>query len=293
MPSHSDTHPSAPIDILWLLIAYNNLEEVDEYIDQLDSIKEERSIYRYAITDNSPTTGVSKHADRSDVAFVARTDNPGYLDGGRAALSAARDVGWASERWVALSNTDLLWTSGDPAPRLGEHRHEAPCIIAPRVTEGSPPIDKNPHVIRRRTSRRLALNYVATSTVATSLVYHLAALIRSRLGRGTSADRRTPSAWARQYPPGTEFYSPYGAVMFFSQGFDAENSLPANVPLLSEEYFIAEAASRIPAPVVYEPRIHAFHDAHTTTGPKIHPRRARGTRTAFKAIYTDSRGGHR
>lgn len=279
------------VDILWLLIAYKNLDEVDDYIDHLDHIKGD-SCYRYAICDNSPTSGRSRHEGRPDVCRTSRPDNPGYLDGGLAALSEASERGWNDAAWVSLSNTDLEWISGDPNVRLAEHDHDLPVVLAPRITEGPTCIEKNPHVMTRRSLRRLQINRILTFSKYSTMAYQTAAMLRAQFGGGSSKVRRASQEWELAHPQGTRFYSPYGAVMFFSHGFAAASSLPRGIPLLAEEYFIAEAAQAIDAPVVYEPRIHVHHNAHTTTGPKVTARRAAGTSHAFKRVYEHARQRH-
>lgn len=286
--SPRDPGPKDPVDLLWLLIAYKNIHEVDDYIDHLDAIRGNRK-YRYAICDNSPEPQESRHSHRDDVRTTLRPDNPGYLDGGLAALEAADPTNWGHSKWIALSNTDLDWVTGDPAKSLAKHDHRIPQLLAPRITEGALSIEKNPHVLRRRSEARLRLNRLLTLTKYSTLVYQSAALMRTRLGGGNSSLRRDASAWSGAHPSGTQFYSPYGAIMFFSNAFEPWKTLPRGVPLLAEEYFIAETARQYSAPVTYVPQMHVYHEAHTTTGPKVTLRRASGTSKAFREIYWHSR----
>lgn len=271
--------------ILWLLVAYHNLHEVDRYIDHLDSLAGSGTRNQYAICDNSSSHVGSRHAHRNNVVVTLRPDNPGYLDGALSALRRAADQDWSEADWIGLSNTDLTWRSGDPGRHLTKYSSTDPRVIAPRITEGSSNIDKNPHVLRRRPYARLALNRAATFTTTSTLIYQIAALSRIKLSTVSSSSRSNPRRWSERFPSGTSFYSPYGAVMFFSRSFAPDRNLPSGVPLLAEEYFIAESAASLDAPVTYVPELSVHHDPHTTTGPKITRRRAKGTRRAFKSIF--------
>lgn len=276
-------------DLIWLLVAYRNLGQVDDFVDQLRALPGSER-FGYAICDNSPETGVSRHANCPDTVFVARPDNPGYLEGGLAGLDAhVTAAGGAVPEWVALSNTDLSFRSGNPLTALALHDAHKPCVIAPRITEGESCVEKNPHVVARRSLRRLRANATFAIHPITTMAYQLMAIVRSDVLKRREAGRHHSRAWRETYAEGTVFYSPYGALMFFSRRFIEARPLPRRVPLLAEEYFIAEAAADHGAPVLFEPRIHAHHDAHVTTGSKVSLTRARGTSRAFKEIYLDAR----
>lgn len=280
-------------ELLWLLVAYKNLDQVDDFIDSLRELPGSDR-FAYAICDNSPTTGVSRNAGSADTVFVARPDNPGYLEGALLGLDAHRQSGGTSD-WVAISNTDLEIRSGNPLARLATRDPDEAVVIAPRITESDSLIEKNPHVLARRSLGRLRANALIAGTPATAMLYQLSSLLRWKLSHRTRTSRHDPESWGRRFPAGTRFYSPYGAVIFFSRGFFAAGGLPRDVPLLAEEYFVAEAAVDAGAPVLYDPAIHIHHDAHITTGPKVTLSRARGTSRAFRSIHRHAaarRGGH-
>jgi hypothetical protein len=85
-------------------------------------------------------------------------------------------------------------------------------------------------------------------------------------------------------PSGTRMYAVYGAIIVFSRGFLSRVDLPEHVPLLAEEFAIAEVARRADVPITFEPRLHMHHDPHTTTGPAVTPRRAAMLSKAFRYI---------
>lgn len=270
-------------DLVWLLVAYKNMSEVDLYVDHLRRLPGSER-FRYAICDNSPLPVPSRHAGAPEVEIVTRTDNPGYLEGALVALGAATD-GDRLPDWIALSNTDLDIRSGDPLEVLSQWSRDVPVVVAPRITEGETMTEKNPHLLHRRSKRRHAVNAVATSTRASSLAYTGMHALRWKLSHRFRTSRHATTAWQDDHPDGMHFYSPYGALMFFSRGFFTAGGLPRDVPLLSEEYFIAEAALEHGAPVVYAPGIHAHHTPHSTTGPKVSVARADGMTRAFRAIH--------
>jgi hypothetical protein len=280
-----DETASNSTDILWLLVAYRNMAEVDRYIEQLDALRSEGTGYRYAVCDNSPASKVSVHAARPDVVTVARPDNPGYLDGGLEALRAAVVAGWADASWICLGNTDLVWQSGDPVRSLAAHDADIAQIVAPRITENATGIERNPHMLERRSTARMRANRLIAASTATTYAYLAAVATKERLRTRSVPTPTTTTASSRS---GKRFYSAYGALIFFSRAFRPDVNLPAGVPLLSEEYYIAEVAAEMRAPVTYDDTIHVVHDSHSTTGSAVTWRRARTLRRAFREMHADA-----
>lgn len=269
-----------------LLVAYGNMQEVDTFVDHARAMLGQG--ISFAICDNSPQAVISRHCGDPQVTITMRPDNPGYLEGALVALEARTLATEERPDWIVLSNTDLRFETTNLRQRLAAYNASAPLVIAPRVTEGQRRIEKNPHLATRRTLRRLRLNSLIAATPLSAMAYQTGALLRGSLRQGVSRLREVPDEWARIHPAGTRFYSPYGAIIIFSRGFFEAGGLPRNVPLLAEEYFIAEAALEYDAPVIYEPDIHVHHSANTTTGPRVTLRRARRTSAAFRAISEDA-----
>ena len=277
--------------LLWLLVAYGNMSQVDSFVDYLGALPGANE-FGFAMCDNTAVPTASRHFDKQGTVLISRPDNPGYLEGALLAFES-----WVAEHgyvpdWVVISNTDLRIETGNPLDVLSAQPHsEVPVILAPRITEGAARVEKNPHLVERRSLRRLRHNRIIASTPLMAMLYQSMGVLRLRLGLSRGGPRMNTEEWALRHPPGTKFYSPYGATMFFSRSFFSQGGWPRRVPLLAEEYFVAEAAREIGAPVVYEPRIHVHHDAHTTTGPKINWQRAKGTSRAFREIYQHAREG--
>lgn len=269
-------------DIIWLLIAYNNMADVDSFVDQLDQLRGPTARYLFAICDNSSTHVRSRHEGRHDVFTVERGDNPGYLDGARAALDAVPAEVKDRVGWVALSNTDLTFVSGDPSDILCRFPAGAPLVVAPSISEDDGAIEKNPHVLVPRSLARHRINHAVTCTPALARGYLLLSWGRHQLRLSR------PAETGEVAPQGLRMYSPYGAMIFFNRAFVQHPGLPAGVPLLAEEYAIAEAARHVGAPVLYEPEIRVAHDAHTTTGPKVGRARAAMLTKAFAYIARDA-----
>lgn len=275
---------TAPESIEFLLVAYGNLTDVEQFVDHVRQVEPSPAI-RFAVCDNSQTSGVTEMEGRTDVVLVRRPDNPGYLPGGLAALQASvREHGGLPD-WAILSNTDLTIESTDLVTVLGDYDPRTPVVLAPRITEGAARIEKNPHLLRSRSRMRHRVNHYVTLTPWLAYGYLVLSRIRlalrtRRYARGTGA-RTTAAA-------GSTMYSPYGAMIVFSRGFLERDALPPDVPITTEEYVVAERARREAAPVVFEPRIHAYHDAHTTTGPKVSWPRAVRLSRAFAYIYADA-----
>ena len=268
--------------VLFRLVAYGNIDEVDGFIDHLRNDHAQRGVgeVRFAISANHSTSQPSANAGQPDVVVVTRPDNPGYLDGGRAALAAAEARWPDSADWVILTNADLELRGATLTEVLATHDPARPAVLAPRITEGPENVEKNPHVLSPRTPSRLRLNHWLTMTPTVARGYLLAS--RARFGLRTRGDQ--PANGRGPAPAGTLMHSPYGAMMIFSRGFLQTVGLPAGVPLLAEEWAIAEAARKAGAPVAFEPQAHVHHTAHTTTGGKISTARARMLTVAFAYI---------
>lgn len=268
---------------LVLLVAYGNHIEVESFVAHAKQVLGPH--VEYAVCDNSANPKEDFLDGVTGVTLTTRSDNPGYLEGALVAMEAWRESHGALPDWVILSNSDLEIVSAGVLEELARYQPDTPVVLAPRITEGKESVEKNPHVVEPRTPVRHRMNAYAAFTPGLAFLYLAAAAVKRKFRLLLSRDAE---AWRQSYPAGTQFYSPYGAVVVFSRGFFSLASLPRNVPLLAEEYFIAEAAANIQAPVIYEPRIHFHHSAHSTTGPKLTRRRAKGISRAFRAIARDA-----
>src|SRR4051812_35815631 len=101
--------PDTPV--LFLLVAYGNADDVVEFVRMM---RERDPALAFAVCDNTENQpDASRDHLRLALAeqateVVFRPDNPGYLDGARAALAAWRRAHPGDlPHWVVLSNTDL------------------------------------------------------------------------------------------------------------------------------------------------------------------------------------------
>lgn len=269
--------------VLFLLVGYHNLPDVRTFIDR---VKSHSPHVAFSVCDNSETGLTPNMGD--GVVVSRRSDNPGYLDGGLTAwreyvrLNPARTM----PSWIVLSNTDLDIRGEEVECVLSDHDPAVPVVLAPRITEGTRQLEKNPHQMERRSRTRLRVNHWVTLTPSMALGYVVLAALRVR-----RRERRTTSTPELTAQPGTRMYAPYGAVMAFSRAFMTEVGLPDGVPLLAEEFAVAERARIARAPVLFEPRLHFHHEPHTTTGPRVTRRRSRMLSRAFRYIDEVGRAG--
>lgn len=267
------------MQVLVVLVAYNNHADVESYIDHLGRLETGTSL-RVAICDNSPP-GAAKPF-HEDIPQVTRADNPGYLEGGLLAYEAACGTEYDEPDWVILSNTDLSFRKHELGRVLSHYSADEPLVLAPRITETDVLLDMNPHLRQRRSLARLSANYALSSTPLLCRGYLAANALRERRRAGRAGvGAGTPPADVLQ---GARMYAPHGAMVIFSRGFMQRAALPREVPLLAEEFAIAETARQIGAPVLFEPRLHAHHEAHATTGPLGTRRRAALLTVAFRYI---------
>lgn len=264
--------------VLFLVVAYNNYAEVDEFI-RMTRCLPDSELLAFSICDNSKMGEGSLGSD--EVTVTWRPDNPGYLEGALTALETFVRENGAMPEWVFLTNTDLTFESTGLWEGLGRHSASEAVLLAPRVTETDSKLDKNPHLQRARGSKRLAFNALLTSTTSLAYVYLALSAMRDRFGARAPKKPVPPDR-----PDGfSTMYAPYGAIVGFSRAFLEGHALPRNVPLFAEEFAIAEVARRSHVPVVYEPRIHVHHHAHTTTGLLGSRRRAAMLRVSFQYIW--------
>lgn len=264
--------------VLFLIVAYNNHAEVDEFIKMARRLPNSQWL-AFSICDNSTKSCVSLDSD--DVTLTLRPDNPGYLEGALVALETfVREEG-AMPDWIFLTNTDLTFESVEFWDALNGHSASEAVMLAPRITETERRLEKNPHLQEARGSRRLAINALLTSTTSLAYGYMVLSVMRDRLGA------RAPKRPVLSRRPGesSTMYAPYGAIVGFSRTCLEAHALPRDVPLFAEEFVIAEVARRSHVPVVYEPRIYVHHHAHAATGLLASRQRAAMLRVAFKYIW--------
>jgi hypothetical protein len=265
--------------LLWLVVAYNNRREVASFVERVAQLNPDE--FAWAICDNSPDEGAGIDVEPTSHVYVSRPDNPGYLEGALLGLEEWIAKGGDLPDWVVVSNTDLELVSGDPTVQLVAYDPAIPRVIAPRITEGEDFTEKNPHILHERSKERLRLNHWATATTGLAWVYLVGSQMKHRLRTWTV--RRVSGASGTELGP-TDMFAPYGAMMFMSRGFVESSALPRRVPLMTEEYFVGKAAAAAGARVTYEPKIHAHHVAHETTGGKVSRQRARAISLGFRAM---------
>lgn len=272
--------------VLFLVVAYRNADQVIEFVRTMCG---RDSQIGFAVCDNTETqSDASREQLHSALAahpaiVTFRPDNPGYLDGALAALAAWRAAhDGALPEWIVLSNTDLTNEGELFSEALGTLPHDEALVLAPRLTEGPTRIEKNPYQLARRSNLRLHLNALVALTPRSAYAYLWMASIKFR-GR-LRQQGATPTSVVSVAPAGTRMYAVYGAIIVFSRGFLSRVDLPEHVPLLAEEFAIAEVVRRADVSITFEPRLHMHHDPHTTTGPAVTPRRAAMLSKAFRYI---------
>lgn len=266
-------------DVLFLLVIYGNHEEVAEFISGREADTTTR--YAYAVCDNSRGSENWRPPPDADALVVERPDNPGYLEGALFALDCYIESRGLLPNWVFLANTDLTFSSTHLSAILnGGYDASQAVVIAPRISDGKG-LERNPHLLAPRPLWRLAVNSVLTRFVVVAYCYLVASSVLSwLLRRGGVSDSDSPST----------VYAPYGAIVGFSRRFLEDVVVPRNVPLLAEEFVLAEVARRAGVPVAFEPRIRVHHSGRSTTGPSVSWDRARLLSAAFQYIYTFATG---
>lgn len=267
------------IRILFLVVAFNNHVSIESFLESLVTSADDVS-FEVAICDNSSIVKEWHPSHWAVKTFITRPDNPGYLGGALIALDAYVERYGSLPEWVVLTNTDLTFVCDEIRKILiGYGDSDFPVVLAPRISEGS--AEMNPLLSKARPSWRHGFNRAVTRLLPLAYSYILVNYVRKR-ARAVWPQYSSQTRLAGR--GGKVIYSPYGAMVIFSRGFFSQAELPRLVPLLTEEFVIAEAARRGDVPIVYEPRIHVEHIPHSTTGPAVSLARAKLLREAFRFI---------
>jgi GT2 family glycosyltransferase len=262
--------------ILFLLVAYRNVEQVAKFVEHLRAL-DYRDTFEVSICDNSPDEQQGLLQELS-CYVTARPDNPGYLEGALEAMRHYKRCGGSMPDWIVVTNTDLTFVNGGSFSSLEDRDPSEAVVYAPRISEPHG-VEKNPHLLVPRSGWRNEVDKWLTSTQSLSRAYLLGSIVLQRARRARNCWSPRPQSVAE-----TVMYAAYGAIMIFSRQFFSQISFPMNVPLLAEEYVVAELARTIDAPIRYLPEIHATHTPHSTTGGRVSASRARLLRRAFSYI---------
>lgn len=271
------------VKILLLVVAYNNHEQVLSFLKAI-SARESTSV-QVALCDNSrePPDGfadsVTSLLVRREAVVVNRPDNPGYLEGGLAALDAFREK-FGDSSWIILSNTDVQFlTPLSVLLECGIDPEQTPVVLAPRILEGPQSVPMNPHQVKKKRAVRIRLDAFICSTTFGAFMYLCFHQISGRFRRTFGGHRVSGGS---EYS-GTMF-SPFGAAMVFSAAFLRTATIPRHVPLLSEEHVVGVCAQKAGCEVRMYNDLVVHHDGHGVTGRPVTIRRARMLSRALQYI---------
>ena len=197
----------------------------------------------------------------TNAELLASPQNRGYFGGAKWALQQYV----AQHRmpdWVIVCNNDILFPDSQFLVKLFHRDPSTAAVLAPAVIAHLTGVDANPF-LRRRPSRwqmlryRFWLSHYYLMWFKQWLAPYVR-ILRHQIGEWRSAE-------AGHVP--SRIYAPHGAFIIFSRMFfDAGGTIDDGAFLYAEEFCIGEACYRLDLPVIHDPELSVWHNAHQATG---------------------------
>lgn len=240
-----------------VIVFYNNREEVEKYIDDVNRIGNNSVdiavVFNSDINKEAPSLKKSISLKYQNVTYWDFGENVGYLNSLLYVISELNDNEY---KYVILSNTDIEYRNGEFFSNLLAHRYKdsigciAPSIYAKQTNSFS-----NPHNIERFSKEKVKGLIFIFSHPMLAKIYIWLSSIKSR----------TKKAVERQEE--MIVYSPHGCYMIFSRKFiDLIKGFEYGVKMYSEEACVGELLLKNKMICLYDPSLKATHNERSVTG---------------------------
>ena len=249
--------------ILIITVSYKGAESTEGFLrsaSYLEGFSESHVI----VVENASNDGSAERL-RSfinqfpNVELLESAQNRGYFGAASWALKqyAARS---SQPDWTIVCNNDIQFNNCQFLAKLLQIDTENAGVIAPSIIELPVGVDCNPFM-RGRPSlfKLLRCKFWNSSYYLMWFKQWLSPYVRSlrhRLFR-----ERVPTQ-----TPGP-VYAPHGAFLIFSKlFFESGGYIDDGFFLYAEEFAVAEICRRLNLPVIHDPRLRVWHNAHAVTG---------------------------
>ncbi|HWO36994.1 MAG TPA: glycosyltransferase [Candidatus Acidoferrum sp.] len=245
-----------------------NYQGADNTLSFLESISRLTgfSEVEVIIVDNSSADDSAARIRRgignfANVSLFQSQANRGYFGGANWALQQYLARGFTPD-WVVVCNNDILFPDSQFLMNLFRWDPSTVAVLAPAVIAHLTGVDANPF-LRRRPSRwqmrryRFWLSHYYLMWFKQWIAPYVR-ILRHQIGEWRSA--ATAKLKAR-------IYAPHGAFIIFSRMFfDAGGTIDDTAFLYAEEFCVGETCYRLDLPVIHDPELRVWHNAHQTTG---------------------------
>jgi GT2 family glycosyltransferase len=250
---------------LIITVNYKGGDSTLEFVDSVSRLAGFTSA-DVIVVDNGSADGSAARirqgiSNLANVSLLESQTNLGYFGAANWALQqylARRPM----PDWVIVCNNDILFSDSQFLCKLFQQEPSKAAVLAPAVIARLTGADANPF-LRRRPSKWQMWRYKfwLSHYYLTWLKQWLAPYVRILRHRvrkwryGTAVQGRTP------------IYAPHGSFIILSHMFfDAGGTIDDGSFLYAEEFCIAESCYRLGQPVVHDPDLRVWHNAHQTTG---------------------------
>ncbi len=245
-------------------VHYSNVAHLDRFVSSLSRAREFDKV-RVLVVNNSEKRDDRDHIDRlceefPNVSPLHVCRNAGYFGGARIALNGLYEEQEDWPRWVAISNTDILFPDQGIIRKLERQPAGSFGALGPRIVSLSSGRNQNPFMERRNGIARRVMYDLLLSCYAVWRTFHLISSLKCRM------DSRFRER-IRKEPAGPlscrRVYAVHGSFvvlshLFFSRG----GRIDEDIFLFGEEALVAEECRRLDLPVTYDPGMHVDHNEH-------------------------------
>jgi GT2 family glycosyltransferase len=218
------------------------------------------------IVDNGSADGSAARIRQSisnlvNVSLFESRVNRGYFGGANWALQQYLNRGFMPD-WVIVCNNDVVFPDSQFLVNLFQRDPSAAPVLAPAVIARLTGVDANPF-LRRRPSNWQMLRYKFW------LSHYYLMWFKQWLAPYVRILRHQVREWrsGATEPMRTRIYAPHGSFIIFGRlFFDAGGTIDDGFFLYAEEFCVGETCYRLGLPVIHDPDLRVWHDAHQTTG---------------------------
>jgi len=261
-------------DVLIITVNYKGADSTERFLASAARLQH-HSEARIVVVENGSEDGsaerlraVARHFD--NVELLESRLNRGYFGAANWALQQFLSRGPAAD-WTIVCNNDITFEDDQFLVKLFARNPQTGQVLAPAIIARQTACDCNPF-LRERPSRAQLLRYRFW------LSHYPLMWFKQLLSPYVRIARRRLAA-LRSAAPGNspaQIYAAHGAFLIFSRGyFQADGYIDDGFFLYAEEFVVAEICRRLSVPVIHDPALRVFHDAHRVTGRLC-------TRTSFQ-----------
>lgn len=243
--------------VLNIIVYYDNMQEVKQYIEEVLSISD--NFIEIAVVINKDSNGLAKNILHPNVKVFDFEENVGYLN---ALFMTIQKIEINLYDYFILSNTDIHYVNNDFFKILCKKKY-APIIgcIAPSVFSTKTKSYSNPHYLTRITKKKLLFLSNLFKHPMIAKFYLWLAEAKANMQRTSKQDS-------------CFMYSPHGCYMIFTRKFIKNiQGFLYGVKMYSEESCVGELLNKYKLKCYYDSEFEVEHRESSVTGKVDYKRR--------------------